>query len=204
MVPLANAQKGEHSWKEHRAERLERMTQELGLSAEQAARMKSIQEEHAAKHEALRGIEDPDQRRTAMKEQAKAQHEAMQAVLTPDQREKAEALRAEHRERMKETRKADPKARVDMRTQRLTTELELAPEQTARVRAIMEQHMEKKQRAAELTDEAARKQAMNELRNSERRAIQAVLTPQQQERWKAMQEARKTKAGQHSSKRHGN
>jgi Spy/CpxP family protein refolding chaperone len=84
----------------------ERMMDELGLNAEQAAKVKAIQDAERAQREALRA--DASLSREQKMEKGKALRDAtvqqVDAVLTPEQRAKAQAMRAKAHERMKERR----------------------------------------------------------------------------------------------------
>lgn len=77
---------------ERAEKKTERMTKELGLSEEQAAKIKEINASHFAEME---------KHREAIKV-SRDQHKAeMDAVLTPEQKEKLESLREEKKAKMK-------------------------------------------------------------------------------------------------------
>jgi Spy/CpxP family protein refolding chaperone len=188
VVPFAMAQEGRMQKDGDGRSRIERMGQELGLSAEQMQRMEAIRAQHAEKNKAIAAMEDQEQRRADMNASRKAQQEAMQAVLTPEQREKAKAMRAE---RTNEER--DPAARAEARTEWMTKELGLSAEQAEKIKAIHLQHMQKMQEIKGMENEDARKRAMGEMRKSQHAAVQAVLTPAQQERMEELKAERKAK-----------
>lgn len=81
-----------------------RMAQELGLTADQQAKIKAIREQERTQGEAIRA--DQSLSREQKMEKRKALREAtvqqIDAVLTPEQRPKAQAMREKARERMKE------------------------------------------------------------------------------------------------------
>lgn len=83
--------------------KIEKMTTELGLSAEQQTQMKAIDAKFKPEHEKLRAQEKAlrEQRR----ELRKQQEEAMMQVLTPEQKAKWEAKKAEKKEQRKDERK---------------------------------------------------------------------------------------------------
>lgn len=87
----------------------------------------------------------------------------------------------------------DPAARAEARTEWMTKELSLSTEQAEKIKAIHLQHMTKMESVKEIEDEAQRKQAMMEVRNSQRTAVEAVLTPEQQARMKEIKAERKAK-----------
>lgn len=110
VVPFAIAQEGHQKMEkdpEARAEaRTEWMTKELGLSAEQAAKIKAIHLQHMTKMQSIKEMQDEDQRKKAMMEVRKSQHSAVQGVLTPAQQDRMRELKAE-RKAKHEQRKAD-------------------------------------------------------------------------------------------------
>lgn len=85
-----------HKGKDHEA-RLARMTEQLALSEDQAARMRAIHADHARRMADVRKMEDEAERQAAMKELRGAKRVAMQAVLTPEQKARMEQLKAERR-----------------------------------------------------------------------------------------------------------
>lgn len=110
VVPFANAQEGHqkrHKDPAARAEaRTEWMTKELGLTAEQAEKIKAINLQHMTKIQSVKQIEDEGQRKQAMMDVRKSQQAAVQAVLTPVQQDRMKELKAE-RKAKHEQRKAD-------------------------------------------------------------------------------------------------
>lgn len=84
----------------------ERMVKELGLSADQAAQFKAINESYRPKMEALREDQtlSREQRREKVQALNKEREAKVDALLTPEQLAKAKELRAKAQERMKERR----------------------------------------------------------------------------------------------------
>jgi len=84
----------------------EHMIKELGLNADQAAKVKALQEAERAQRQAIRN--DASLTREQKMEKVKALREAtvkqVDEVLTPEQRTKAQEMRAKMQERMKERR----------------------------------------------------------------------------------------------------
>jgi Spy/CpxP family protein refolding chaperone len=199
VVPFAMAQdrSGEHARKAGNPEaRVERMTKDLGLDAEQAAKIKALTARNVERMAAINTIEDEELRRQEIRENQKAFREAVQRVLTPEQRIKAEALRTERnalRGDGKEGWNADPEKRAEARTEWMTKELGLSADQAAKVKAIHLQHMKKYAEIKAIQDEAQRKTAMAEVRKSQTAALQAVLTPDQQKRMQELKAERKAK-----------
>lgn len=207
VAPMAMAQdQGQPKGKDAQ-ERRERMQEALGLSPDQMQRMKTIHAEHAAKREAIMAIEDPAARKEAMIKAREAHREAMDQVLTPEQSAKAKTIREEHKIRKKEAgagQGRDIPSRAQARTERMTRELDLRPEQAEKLRALLEQHMTKAQQIRAMEDEAARKAAMHDLKTSQRAATMDLLDPAQQERLKArIAEKRKEGRGKPGRMGHG-
>ncbi len=87
----------------------------------------------------------------------------------------------------------DRAARAEQRTEWMTKELALSTEQAEKIKVIQLQHMTKIQSIKEIEDEDQRKQAMKEVRRSQQTAVNAVLTPEQQDRLKEIKAERKAK-----------
>ncbi len=199
VAPLSFGQEGKERMNKDPKARAEaqtqRMTTELGLSDEQAGKIRAINLEHMEKVQSLKATGDEAQRKAAMKEVHNSQKAAITAVLTPEQQAKAAALRAERSDKYK-----DPKARAQERSERLTKELGLSADQATAIQTIELEHMQKMQRVKAIEDEKRRKAAMDEVRTSKRSAIAAVLTPEQKERMKAIHAEKK---GERDGKRDG-
>lgn len=145
-------------------ESLVMMKEELNLSAAQYEKIKSISEKYAEKRYARRGERDMD----AMHELNDAERNEIEAVLNSSQIDKLKVLPAERRaEMMKE-------------------HLELSDLQYNRILAISKQYARK---AYEMRGQGDR-DAMRELREKEREAIEAVLTDEQKEQMKERPQGR--------------
>jgi periplasmic protein CpxP/Spy len=79
-------------------ERGEKMSKELGLSAEQKAQMKAIVEEQVAAAKAVRenAALTPEQKQEKIQQLRQDFKARRMALLTPEQQQKAKQLRAEH------------------------------------------------------------------------------------------------------------
>jgi Spy/CpxP family protein refolding chaperone len=201
---MAQDKSGDHVRKGGNPEaRVERMTKELGLDAEQAAKIKALTARNAERMAAINTIEDEELRRQEMRENQKALREAVQSVLTPEQRTKAEAIRAERKAQRGEGKGgkyADPEMRAETRTEWMTKELGLSADQAAKVKAIHLQHMKKYVDIKAIEDDEQRKTAMTEVRRSQKAAVQAVLTPDQQKR---LQDIKAERKAQHEQRKGG-
>jgi hypothetical protein len=119
---------GHHGRRMDPAQRLERMTQELGLTPAQVQQIQRIHANARAQREALRGqgrSPEARQAREALRQQTRAQ---IEAVLTPAQRQ----LAAQRRDQ----RAAE---RLERRMQHMTERLALRPDQAQRIRGIVQQ-----------------------------------------------------------------
>lgn len=86
--------------------RAERVAEHLGLTEDQKARLKAVNEAHRAEVEKLRADESLT-RKQAREKFAALREDAQQkrnAILTPEQRLKADAMRAKMKDRMQERR----------------------------------------------------------------------------------------------------
>ncbi len=196
LVPYAMSQNTAAQQTGPKEDRLTRMTLELGLSPEQVERIRAIHEDHAAKVEGLKDLEDKDQRDRAKKEARSAQREAINAVLTPEQQAKAEVLRAERKVAKSRKNQAGERThdeRADMQVRRMTQELGLSGGQSTKMKGILVQHMQRMEVAERLADEAQRKEAMEQVKRSKQNAVKAILTPEQRARMEALKAERKAK-----------
>lgn len=81
-----------------------------------------------------------------------------------------------------------PEQRAKQRTERLTTVLELTPEQAAKVEALnlkQAQEMESRRKAHEARHEAMRSE-MKAKREAHDAEMKAILTPEQYAKWQAL------------------
>jgi len=79
-------------------ERVKRMTEQLGLTPEQAEKIKAIYEKGAEANKALRekGFNNlTDEEKTKMRDSMKAQQDEIAAILTPEQKKKQEEARGQ-------------------------------------------------------------------------------------------------------------
>lgn len=93
--------------REMRREKMgDRMAQELGLSDDQKARMKEINQQEKSQMEALRANTAlaKEDKHTQMETIRKSYMGKRQAIMTPEQREKAKAMREKMGKRMEERR----------------------------------------------------------------------------------------------------
>lgn len=94
-----------------RGERGEKFAQELNLTPEQQADLKSIRENEKQQAQAIKNDSSltADQKKAKFKELRKSGHEQMMAKLTPDQQKKFKEMRKEHRGHWGHGRKGEGK-----------------------------------------------------------------------------------------------
>jgi Spy/CpxP family protein refolding chaperone len=92
------------------AGQLEMLTKRLDLTADQQAKVKTIQEDSGKQMMALRNdtTMSQDDKRAKMMDLRKSSSDKIRAILTDDQKTKYDALQAEMRERMKERGQGGP------------------------------------------------------------------------------------------------
>lgn len=80
-------------------DRAQKFAQELNLTPEQQADLKSIRENMRQQAQAIKNDSSltPDQKKAKFKELRKSSHEQMMAKLTPEQQQKFKEMRKEHR-----------------------------------------------------------------------------------------------------------
>lgn len=167
-------------------ERLEKMAERLSLTPEQREKIKAIMEKAGPEIRAImekgrQNVSETD--RSKVRELLKSQTTEIASVLTPEQREK-----------FKETReqRASPPA-IDERLNRMTSSLSLSSEQQAKVKSIMESHApEFRELMAKGRDKStdADKERFRELMKKQFVEIAAVLTPEQQSKFKELRDDR--------------
>src|SRR5437660_12038453 len=86
------------SAEDKRGERSEKFAQELNLSPDQQAALKSIRENEKQQAQAIKSDSSltPEQKKTKFKELRQSSHEEMMSKLKPDQQQKFKAFRKEH------------------------------------------------------------------------------------------------------------
>ncbi|HYG02606.1 MAG TPA: hypothetical protein VD927_09175 [Chryseosolibacter sp.] len=164
----------------------QKLKEELNLTEAQADSIKKIRKPHTTGKKALNRRQRMEQagnraQRKALHEQRK---EAIEDVLTDEQEDQWK----DYRERKHaETRKA--------KLDELKGQLNVSPAQAAQLDSANNKFMESAKQLS--ADEEATKTKMKDLRKEFRSEIQAILTPEQFERW---QELRKMKRAKHPKK----
>lgn len=124
--------------------RMELMTRNLGLSAEQQAKIKPILMEENGVMEALRGNDsyNRDERRAKLQELNKATTEKIRPLLTQEQQKKFEEVKQKISQNRAKTRSTRPGPNPgendpDSRLRRLTEDLGLTAEQQATIKPML-------------------------------------------------------------------
>jgi len=91
----------------------DRMAEELGLTADQKARMKELNQQEKAELDALRGdtATAKEDKRARFEAIRKSYMDKRQAIMTPEQREKARQMRENMRDKMEKRRDEHHKER---------------------------------------------------------------------------------------------
>ncbi len=107
-----------------------------------------------------------------------------------------------------EPRKPGPissEERAERRASRLTKELSLTPEQTTKVKALFlqqEKEMDSaREKSASATDKSGIRGDMKALHEKHEQELKAILTPEQNTKWEAMQTERKENRQHHGGGR---
>lgn len=107
MIFAQGRQRGERNPKEMIEKRVERMTEDLSLSANQVSEIKSAWlANHEAREAELEQTGNREARKAIAKKYREANKEKMKAILTEEQLTKLKALQAERKEKMKACRKS--------------------------------------------------------------------------------------------------
>lgn len=168
---------------------VQRMTELLDLDAQQQQSLRSVLEEQRAKLDALREQAKTEGRsedlRSAFRDTARETRERIEALLTPDQLQKFQSLHGSH----------GPAGwgppDIDTQVQRLTDDLGLDAKQQESLRNVLEEQRAKfdalheqaksKGRSPELSD------AFRNTARETRQRIEALLTPDQIEKFESLQ-----------------
>jgi Spy/CpxP family protein refolding chaperone len=155
---------------------------ELNLTADQQAKMKQIREQNMASMKAIRDDQSltPEQRQQKMQALHESMKTQMEAILTPEQQKKM-AQMPEHQGRM-----GGPM--LNGNPQRVAKELNLTADQQTKIKSIMQssnQQMRTIEQNQSLSQQDKRAQ-INQLRDSTKTQISALLTPDQQQKFAQM------------------
>ncbi|MCC6724643.1 MAG: hypothetical protein IT258_09040, partial [Saprospiraceae bacterium] len=189
----------------------ERMTEDLGLSPEQAAKVKDINLKYAEKAKAKHDAKAADKAKNKSEREAlRNEHDAeLKKVLTKEQAAKFEQRKAERGDRKgkggpgkhgKGGPDIDPAKRAEHQTERMTKDLGLNADQAAKVKAINEEFAQKAKALhdANKGDRAKNQAAHDALRKDHDAALTKVLTKEQAAKWeqhKAERQGEKGKGG---------
>lgn len=171
----------------HGTMKLDRMTEELQLSEEQAQAVKQIMEERQEAFRALHQTEGDWKDKRARMEALRAQtREKLASVLNADQMQRMEAMME---------RRGDRRDEAKDRIGKLREELQLSDEQSQAVHRIMEQQREKMHTLFKSGEDRSTIRAkMDSLRTETHELLAAVLNEEQMAR---MEQLHKEHHGPH-------
>ena len=173
-----NAMKNQH----------EQLISDLKMSDEQNAEWTAIRKEYRPKIKAIKTDESLSKEEKSAKAKAlKAEmDEKLNALLSAEQAAKWAAMKEEKKGQRKEDNKAQ-------RHEKIAQELGLTEKQSAAWMEIHEKYDAQKAaiKADSSLSEEARKKKMMSIRKDQRKAIEAILSPEQMAKLKAMKEEHK-------------
>jgi hypothetical protein len=176
------AQHKEKDPAERAAHQTERMKSQLSLNDAQYASVKTINEKYAKKFSALRNDDAKQEKRNEVKSLKDLRQQEINAVLTPEQQQKWQA----YREQKQEQGKAHRGERMDQRREDWKTALGLTDEQAKKMEAeqIKFHGLLKEIKANTTIDTPAKKLATEKVKQSHKKAVEEILTPDQFAKWK--------------------
>jgi len=192
----------------HAEKQTARMTEHLGLSADQTAKVKEINLRYAEKAKAA-FADKTDGDKAKAKEAHKAlrdQHQAeLKKVLTPDQAAKWEQMKADKMDRKGKGpgRDLDPAEHAERQTVRMTEDLGLSADQSAKVKAINQKYAEKAKADHDSAngDKTKMKEARKANRAEHDAELKKVLTKEQAAKWDQLKAERKGPKGGHGKQK---
>ena len=165
------------------ADRLDKAKGELKLSSEQVAKIDAIRNEARTHRQAVLADKSLSQevKRQRILENAKSTHEKVMNVLTPEQRTKWNEM---------------VKKRVEERSEHVSTNLGLSPEQEAKVKAIREKEKAdiKAVRADKKLSAAQKDARIKAIRADARDKFNKTLTVEQRQKLRSEAEGKRPRA----------
>lgn len=189
------------------------MTEKLALDAAQAEKVKAINLKYAQQH-ADKKAEAKEGRKAAHQDVHQARMAELKKVLTPDQYKTLEQSQADQKERLEAKRdkggrrgagnganRPAPEERAEKMTDKMVEALGLNAKQA---KALEEVNLDFAKKREALSAEKSKKNnadkdAMKQLREEQKRAIEKILTPEQLKKWEEI----KSEKGGHKGKGKG-
>ena len=177
--------------------RLERMTQQLHLTAEQQAAIKPILAEEQTELQGLRGNDsyNRDERRSRLQELNSTTYGKIKPILTPEQQKTHESAKlkiTENRSKKRTTRPGpNPGENTpEMRLQRLTLDLGLTAGQQNRIKPILADESSRLEalRGNDTYNREQRRAELLKLNQGTSEKIRSILTPEQQNSYASIQQ----------------
>jgi Spy/CpxP family protein refolding chaperone len=176
-----------------------KMTEKLGLSADQVTKVKAINLKYAEKAKANR---DADMAKNKdAREAMRTEHDAeLSKVLTKEQAEKWKTMKSDGKGKEMKAHKGggrdhDPADRAERQTAKMTEQLGLNADQTVKVKAINQKYAEKAN-----ADREKNRAAHEALRTEHDKELGKVLTKEQAAKWEQMKAERQDKKGEHGKR----
>ncbi|MBK8565287.1 MAG: hypothetical protein IPN76_18575 [Saprospiraceae bacterium] len=176
-----------------------KMTEKLGLSADQVTKVKAINLKYAEKAKANR---DADKAKNKdAREAMRTEHDAeLSKVLTKEQAEKWKAMKPDgNGKEMKDHkgggRDKDPADRAERQTAKMTEKLGLNADQATKVKAINQKYAEKAN-----ADREKNRAAHDAMRTEHQTELSKVLTKDQAAKWEQLKAERQGKKGEHGKR----
>jgi Spy/CpxP family protein refolding chaperone len=180
-------------------ERLGELQSRLKLTPEQTEKLRSILQQELEELRTVREKYASDTSPTArqnMQNEMKGVHERYEgqitALLTPEQMGEWNKIKEERKSNV------DRMAQAQERLAALQSRLKLTPEQTEKLRPILQQELEElrtvREKYASDTSRKGKKNMFRDMKEIQKKysgQIAAVLTPEQKEEWKKIKEERK-------------
>lgn len=162
-----------------------KMMQDLNLTDDQKAQMKSMRDEMKQQHDAIQNDASltADQKKEKMKALHQSQMQKMNSILTPDQQAKMKAFRQQQMQNHK----------MQKGHKMMKDQLGLSADQKTQMKALQQEM--KQQRDAIINDANLtadqKKEKMKALHQSQMQKMNSILTPEQQAKMKAFRDQRR-------------
>ncbi len=176
-----------------------KMTEKLGLSADQASKVKAINLKYAEKAKANHDANKA--KNMDAREAMRTEHNAeLSKVLTKEQAEKWQAMKPDGKGKEMKGHKGgdhdkDPADRAERQTAKMSEQLGLNADQTAKVKAINEKYAAKAK-----ADQEKNRAAHDAMRTEHQTELSKVLTKDQAAKWEQLKAERQGKKGEHGKR----
>lgn len=186
ITSAAQAQQAQGA-KEHRKDR----TEQLNLTADQKAKLKTIREAHRKQWQELKKQDNITVKewKTRRQELAQKQHTEMSAILTAEQQQQLATMHGDRSKGMQGKgfrQHGQPMAQLNL-TDAQQTKMKAANQSFKTKRAAL--------RSNTTLAQAQKKEQMQALAQQHRQEVKAILTPEQQQKLETLRQDRRAKNG---------